>query len=328
MVLDDASSDDTAALVRQRAGQDPRLKLVQSGALPAGWNGKQHACWRLAQETDAPVLLFLDADVRLAADAVARCLAQRSSAHAALLSGFPGQVTVGWMEKMLLPLIHFVLLGFLPLQQMRRTVNPAFAAGCGQFLMVERNAYFASGGHAAIRETRHDGLRLPQLLRRHGYRTELVDLTRLAEVRMYDSARAVWTGLAKNATEGLGAPARILPFTALLLLGQIVPVLLAGAWMMYAVHRLADGTGVPQPRAAVAGAAILMALTASYLPRVLAVRRFRQSPLSALLHPLGVLLLLLVQWYALSRQLLGQPVAWRARRYSSRTGEENGEISR
>ncbi len=321
VVLDDASTDATAALVRQRAQQDGRLKLVRSGALPAGWNGKQHACWRLAQETDAPVLLFLDADVRLAADAVARCLAQRHSARAALLSGFPRQITLGWMEKMLLPLIHFVLLGFLPLRQMRRTVNPAFAAGCGQFLMVEREAYLVSGGHAAIRETRHDGLRLPQLLRRHGYRTELVDLTGLAEVRMYDSAGAVWTGLAKNATEGLGAPARIVPFTVLLGLGQIVPVLLAGGWMVQAAHRLAAGAGFPQSlRAAVEGGAIALALVASYLPRVLAVRRFRQSRLSALLHPLGVFLLLLVQWYALSRQLRGKPVAWRARRYSTKTG--------
>jgi hypothetical protein len=29
-----------------------------------------------------------------------------------------------------------------------------------------------------------------------------------------------------------------------------------------------------------------------------------------------------VQWYALTKQVLGKPVAWRARSYSSRTGEE------
>jgi hypothetical protein len=40
------------------------------------------------------------------------------------------------------------------------------------------------------------------------------------------------------------------------------------------------------------------------------------------LHPLGVALLLLVQWYALTRQILGRPVAWRARSYSSESGKE------
>ena len=117
---------------------------------------------------------------------------------------------------MLLPLIHFVLLGLLPMGRMRKTTKVAYAAGCGQFFLAEREGYFACGGHAAIRDTRHDGLRLPEEFRRHGLRTDVVDLTELAEVRMYDSASAVWMGLAKNATEGLGSPGRIVPVTVLL----------------------------------------------------------------------------------------------------------------
>jgi len=74
--------------------------------------------------------------------------------------------------------------------------------------------------------------------------------------------------------------------------------------------------------AALVSAAIVLALVASYLPRLLAVRRFRQPLISALLHPLGVALLLMVQWYAVARQVLGRPVAWRARTYSSESGEE------
>ena len=52
---------------------------------------------------------------------------------------------------MLLPLIHFVLLGLLPMGRMRKTTKVAYAAGCGQFFLAEREAYFACGGHAAIR---------------------------------------------------------------------------------------------------------------------------------------------------------------------------------
>ena len=240
-----------------------------------------------------------------------------------LLSGFPRQITVGWMEKLLLPLIHFVLLGFLPMRWMQKTAKPAYAAGCGQFLLGEREAYFACGGHAAIRETRHDGLRLPQLFRRYGYRTDIFDLTALAEVRMYDSASAVWSGLAKNATEGIATPGRIVPFTVLLVLGQILPVLLAAAWLAVCLSVVIVGATFDRPMlAAAASAAIALAVVASYLPRLLAVRTFRQPLSSALLHPLGVALLLMVQWYALVRQLLGRPVAWRARSYSSESGEE------
>jgi len=222
-----------------------------------------------------------------------------------------------------------VLLGFLPMGRMRKTTDPATAAGCGQFMMVKRDAYFASGGHAAIRETRHDGLRLPQVFREHGYHTELVDLTNLASVRMYDSAAKVWSGLAKNATEGLAAPARIVPITLLLTLGQIVPAMLVLLLVLsvfvprLAMVRAADVPTLDQPgMLAFLVAALLVSLLASFLPRLLAVKRFKQPMKSALLQPVGVALLLIVQWYALVRQMVGSPVGWRTRRYSSQTGGE------
>jgi hypothetical protein len=68
----------------------------------------------------------------------------------------------------------------------------------------------------------------------------------------------------------------------------------------------------------------LIGFACSYLPRLLAVRRFRQPLSSALLHPLGILILLAVQWYALGRKLFGKPVGWRQRTYSSGTGAELG----
>jgi glycosyltransferase involved in cell wall biosynthesis len=323
LVLDDASSDRTGEIVRSIAARDARVSLVQTQALPAGWNGKQRACWLLAQEADAPLMLFLDADVRLAQDAIARCVVEMQATGVALLSGFPRQITVGWLEKMLLPLIHFVLLGFLPMGRMRRSTSAAYSAGCGQFFLAEREAYFASGGHAAIRETRHDGLRLPQAFRRHGYRTDIVDLTEQAAVRMYESASAVWLGLAKNATEGLAAPARIVPLTVLLVVGQILPIMMLALWVAFYVSSLVVGATFDRPvLAAMVSLCLVLAVIGSYLPRLLAVRRFRQPVMSAWLHPLGILLLLLVQWYALGKQVFGRPVAWRARSYVSGSGEE------
>jgi glycosyltransferase involved in cell wall biosynthesis len=323
LVLDDASIDRTAEIVREFSLRDARVRLVATKVLPAGWNGKQHACWLLAQETNAPLLLFLDADVRVQPDALRRCGAEMQLRKVALLSGFPRQITVGWMERMLLPLIHFVLLGLLPIGRMRKTTKVAYAAGCGQFFLADREAYFACGGHAAIRETRHDGLRLTQAFRRGGFRTDIVDLTELAEVRMYASANDVWMGLAKNATEGLGAPARIVPVTILLLVGQVLPIIAAVLWLTFCVSNVLIGATFDDVRmATVVSVLLILAVVASYLPRLIAVRRFRQPLSSALLHPLGVAMLLSIQWYALGRQVLGRPVAWRARTYSSETGEE------
>jgi glycosyltransferase involved in cell wall biosynthesis len=326
-VLDDASSDATAEIVEAIAARDARVRLLRSNALPAGWNGKQHACWQLARASSAPVMLFLDADVRLEPDAIARMAAFQGVSGAALVSGFPRLVTIGFMEWMLLPLIHFVLLGFLPVERMRKTTDPAMAAGCGQFLMVEREAYFASGGHEAIRATMHDGLLLPRAFRKAGFRTDLADITELAQVRMYDSAAKVWLGLAKNATEGIAAPNRIVPITLVLLLGQVVPTLIATVVFMalLLLHWYIFPMGI---LLIVFWAGTLLMLIASYLPRLLAVRRFKQPLKSALLHPLGIVLVLCVQWYALAQQLMGKPVGWRQREYASDSGSEMKNGSR
>ncbi len=231
LVMDDASTDRTAAVVEELAACDARVHLLHAPPLPAGWNGKQHACWVAAQASSTPLVCFLDADVRLTPDALPRCAAFLVQERAALVSGFPQELTGTFLEKLLLPLIHFILLGYLPVRLLRSTTNPGYAAGCGQFLLVDREAYLRSGGHQAIRHTMHDGLLLPRLLREHGYATRVVDLTCFARCRMYRSARTTWNGLAKNATEGLGAPARIVPATLLLGFGQVLPLpLLWLAW--------------------------------------------------------------------------------------------------
>ena len=110
----------------------------------------------------------------------------------------------------------------------------------------------------------------------------------------------------------------------LLALGQIVPFATAAGYAAVCAGVLALGARFDRPLLAAAiGAAVLLTLMASYLPRLLAVGRFRQPLASALLHPVGVALLLAVQWYALGREVLGRPVAWRARSYSSKSGAQN-----
>jgi Glycosyl transferase family 2 len=304
IVLDDGSTDRTAEIVRGFAAQDSRVRLLSSAPLPGGWNGKQHACYELAAAAGSDVLCFLDADVRLAPEALVCMSAFLARTGSDLVSGFPRQETETPLECLLLPLIHFVLLSYLPLTAMRALPAPGFAVGCGQFLMVRRDAYRKSGGHSEIRTTMHDGLLLPQLFRRHGLKTDIADLTHLASCRMYHNASAVWRGLSKNATEGMAAPARILPFTFLLFCGQVLPLLLA---LSLAI--------APASFSGHARTLILIALAASFMPRLVSVWKYRQSLFSALLHPLGITVLLALQWCALLRKLAGQQVTWKERAY-------------
>jgi hypothetical protein len=59
----------------------------------------------------------------------------------------------------------------------------------------------------------------------------------------------------------------------------------------------------------------LVAAALALLPRVIALRRFRQPVLGALLHPLGVVALLAIQWIGLVRWLRGTPARWKGRAY-------------
>ncbi len=297
IILDDASTDRTAAIVQAVAAADPRVRCVPGTPLAAGWAGKAHAAHALAGLARSDIFCFIDADVRIAPDALARMFSYLQQSRCDMVSGFPREVTITPTEWLLLPLIHFLLLSYLPFAGVRYTRFAAFGAGCGQFIMTTRRGYLASGGYASVRTTMHDGIVLAKLFRQHGMRSDVADLTSLATCRMYNSGGDVWAGLTRNATEGIAAPGRIVPFTLLLFCGQVLPWLLLPS----ALYR---HTGVR---------VLIAACAASLLPRIVSIFRFRQKAIGALAHPVAITVFLALQWAALLRKLRGTPAAWKGR---------------
>lgn len=300
LVLDDHSDDETASQVQTFVARDSRVRLLESNALPALWNGKQHACWQLANHSKFEWLLFLDADVRLAKDAVSRCVAEQKRSQAPLISGFPMQETGTWSEKILIPLMHYVLLGYLPIDRMRSSIGVGLAAGCGQLFFADKQVYMSIGGHSAIRNSRHDGIQLPRAFRRAGHRTDIFDATDIARCRMYTSTKEVCNGLLKNATEGIANARLIIPFTILLIGGSVLP----GPSLVLGYLASAPSTSL---------AILFMAFGISFVPRLIACKRFHQSYFGAVLHPFGVVCFVALQWVAIFRKRLGVTTKWRGR---------------
>lgn len=301
IVLDDHSEDRTGAIVREMAS-DCRLRLEIAPELPVGWCGKQFACLTLARLASHEILVFLDADVRLEPDGLFRFVGFLRQSSAELVSGFPRQDVCSFYEQLLLPLMHFFLLGFLPMDLMRTRPDPSLGAGCGQLFATERRAYWAMGGHGAIRESRHDGISLPRAFRKAGFRTDLCDGTSVARCRMYRNRSEVFQGLLKNATEGIAASPRIFIFSALLLVGHVLPFALV---LATAFTRQKEPTLV----FALLGSALALA------PRIAAAIQFRQPWKAALLHPWAILVFLALQWRAFGRSLFGTPATWKGRTY-------------
>jgi hypothetical protein len=296
IVLDDASTDRTREILDGIA--DGRLRIADAPKLPPGWSGKQHACHVLSGLARHELMVFVDADVRLSPDGLCRMAGFMERHPAGLASGFPMQITRTWSERLLLPLIHFMLLGFLPIAAMRRSALPGLGAGCGQLFIARREAYRRAGGHRAIRASLHDGIMLPRAFRRAGEMTDLFDAGGIARCRMYANAAQVWEGLCKNATEGMAKPGALPIWTVILGGGQVLPLVLMLASPSWpAAAALAAGIGL----------------------RLVQAVRFRQDVVSAMLHPLGAAALLAVQWWSLLRAAGGGKATWRGRAYTAQS---------
>jgi hypothetical protein len=306
IVLDDSSEDATFAIVATRAQKDSRLRVVSAPKPPPGWSGKSHACHVLSELTDRPFLLFVDADVRLMPEAAARLVPPEG---VDLISGVPRQIVHGLIETAAIPMINSLIFGYLPVWFMRHMpLNISLTAACGQMLMVRASSYRSCGGHREIAQKLHDGLQLARLFRRKGYRTDLVDGTKLATCRMYNSPRAVWHGFSKNATEGMARPLALPIWTVLLFGGQLLPAILAVAILMRAIISHALPTD--------AAALLLAALALLILARTLQALRCEEPIRAVFIHPLGVLLTLCIQWNALFAHVRGREVSWRGRAYA------------
>ena len=123
-------------------------------------------------------------------------------------------------------MIHFLLLGYLPIWAMKLFIAPGFGAGCGQLFIARADAYAKSGGHREISTSLHDGVKLPRIFRRAGFFTDLFDATEIATCRMYRGGAEVWQGFSKNATEGMATPIGLPIWTVLLAGGHVLPWLL------------------------------------------------------------------------------------------------------
>jgi hypothetical protein len=303
-VYDDHSTDGTGEIVRKLAADDPRVRIVPTLPLPEGWNGKMWGCDRMGRAARGTWVLFTDADVRLAPGCLAATLAAAESLRCDLLSTVPRQVTGSWAEDAVVPLIHYVLLGYLPMGRMRSTLDPAASAGVGQFLFARREAWLAIDGYTRFPGTMHDGIRMPREFRRSGMRTDLFDGTSLAEVRMYRGFAQTWRGFAKNAYEGLGSLWLLLLVTALHLFGQVA------AWAVVVAAAVAAVTGLSVPVTAVSLAAAALAVQLAH--RIILKRAFGHSWRAVLLHPVGLAMLTAIQWHSLWLSLRGRR-EWRGR---------------
>jgi chlorobactene glucosyltransferase len=215
IVLDDDSSDGTAQVALAAGRGDPRLRVVSGAELPPGWAGKNWACHQLAQHAHGEVLVFTDADVRWEPGALASVVNWMSQSRADCLTVWPTQEARTWPERLVVPLMMFAILSYLPEVCVRFVPWPVFAAANGQFLAFRRPAYERIGGHAAVRASVVEDISLAWEVKRHGLRLVMALGNGLIHGRMYTNWRQVRHGFAKNILAGHGDRPAFLLLSAL-----------------------------------------------------------------------------------------------------------------
>jgi chlorobactene glucosyltransferase len=198
IILDDESTDGTGEILARLAAEDNRLRVIHGQPLPSGWLGKNWACQQLSQAAGGDYLLFTDADTQhdplMLHDSIAAALAS----NADLLSGMPQQEVKTWSEQLLVPILAWSFMAFIPLALAERVRAAFLSVSIGQFLLFRRSAYDLSGGHAAVRDKIVEDFELARNIKKAGLQWRFVDATSRIHCRMYHNFREVFDGLSKN----------------------------------------------------------------------------------------------------------------------------------
>lgn len=209
LVWDDASEDRTAEIVQelQAAYRDHgqyTLRLLRGGEKPEGWMGKSYACHQLASHATGDWLLFLDADVRLRPSVLSEMCSLAHRQERGLITGFPYQETETWLERLVVPLMMFVIACHLPIRLITRSQDPRFVAAHGAFMLIERGTYMRTGGHQVFKQHLVDDMQLAAAVKSIHEPVLLVNMSKHAYMRMYMDAESVYRGYQKNIYPGLG----------------------------------------------------------------------------------------------------------------------------
>ena len=301
LVVDDGSTDGSADIAAETLGEDGRVVVAPSK--PDGWTGKSWACQVGADASSGDLILFVDADTELVPVAVRILVEQLHARRLDLLSGLTRDAMPTSGERARIPGFALLLLGFTPIWlaglTRGRLVGAAFAYG--PLMLVRREAYEATGGHAATPDSLRDDIDLAQRFARAGRRVGTVHAADLGMTRR-DGAGASVVATWRRIFLPYAAGSLALAIATMLLetLAFVVPFVLPPLAM------LSDaGT-----RTVVASFVPLLLLVAM---RVALTITQRQPVTTILWHPVTIGYTLLGQLAGLVDHVIGRPPRWRGR---------------
>lgn len=316
LVLDDHSDDGTGKMVRElfAAHRGPqRIEVLNSAALPNGWVGKNWACHQLSEQARGEYLFFTDADTTHAPGTVTAAVAFARKHRSDLVSAWPRMITETLGEKLIIPIIIVVGFVFCPhcltvllqrypgvARRLGKTVLRALGGANGQFMFFSRKGYTHIGGHVSVKGNVVEDVSLGRAVAGeigNGLRLHNCESLRFSTVRMYHSFGETWAGFTKNLRAIFEDREAAFWLFLLGLWGCFLVPCFSWLWVKDAIrpYVLAEFALV-----------VLLRFTVTW--------RFALTWLGALLHPVGIALVIGIglQSWRLSRT---RGVEWKGRTY-------------
>jgi cellulose synthase/poly-beta-1,6-N-acetylglucosamine synthase-like glycosyltransferase len=236
IVINDQSTDGTAAKLEELSARFQQLRVLETRELPDGWVGKNYAVSLGAAQANGDWLLFTDADGVHLPGSTAHALADAAKSGAGLVSYSPEQETCTWWEKSLIPFVYTRLAHKYSYDEVNHP-DSRVAAASGQYLLIRRDVYERIGGHAAVAGEVLEDVALSRLVKQAGVRLHFASGAGMMRVRMYRTFGSMWQGWTKNLYPLMGGTPRsvgrelfrVVPWIPLLVLPLVVVHLIFGA---------------------------------------------------------------------------------------------------
>ncbi len=302
IVVDDQSSDGTGAIARSMPG----VKVVDGTATPSGWSGKLWALEQGKAEVDTPLLLLLDADIRLAPGMVGALVDKLESGKLDQVSIMAWLPTEFLPEKLTLPAFVYFFKQLYPFAWVNRPDRP-IAAAAGGCVLVRRECLYKAGGFGAWKNALIDDCELAARIQRAGGRIWVGLSHGIQSMRRHPDFGSILASIRRTAYSQLHHSPALLGLTLLIML------------LAFAVPPLALAAGAIAgdfEMLAVASAGWCM-MAAGYLPQV---RFAGLNPLWSITLPLAALLFLMATLDSALRHHFGGGAGWKGRKYSGYSG--------
>jgi len=297
IAINDRSTDHTGEILADMAAADARLCVINIAELPVGWLGKNYALYEGARRAGGELLLFTDADVVMDSSAVAKAVQYLKANSLQHLAVMPKVRMPTLALRIFCSAFGIFFSGYMRQWKAKDPASRSFI-GVGAFNLVTAEAYKAVGTHIAIAMRPDDDIKLGKLLKRAGYRQEMIFGMGLLEVEWYSSLRELIDGLMKNAFAGL-------EYSAVRSIGAGIAVLLPNVWPFVAIFVVGGVTRI----------LYLMVVAVLFLFISDANQFYGQPRWYALAQPVSSILFVYILWKAMVLALWNDGIRWRGTHY-------------